>query len=150
MKELIKSPEFQLKLPSGVVIDARDPESEFFGPIRRGRKICILGDTRDARNIAEEARGADLLVHECTYLDNQGKSAAMRGHSTPSRAGQFAKSIQAKRLLLNHAGSIIAPYNKKICQSVVASAQRAMGAKKNSVWLSSDDDVYTLPVPKED
>jgi ribonuclease Z len=149
MKEAIKSPNFRLELPSGVVMDASDPDSEFFGPIRRGRKICVLGDTRDAGNISSEAHGADLLVHECTYLDHQNKNAKMRGHSTPSMAGAFAKSIEAKRLVLNHAGSIIAPYNKKLCQSVVSSAQRAMGAKKNSVWLSSDDDVYSLPVPKD-
>ncbi len=146
IKKTLTHSKTKLELPSGVVIDSGDPDSKFFGPIRPGRKICILGDTSNAQNISNEAFGADLLIHECTYMDDQSRDARLRGHSTPKIAGEFAKRVKAKRLLLNHAGTKINANNKKICQIVVSSANRAMGSRKNSVWLASDNDVYSLPV----
>lgn len=89
-----------------------------------GRKVVILGDTYDASGCRELAMGADLLIHESTNaflptLDlSQAPSikpgatvitersvletARAHGHSVPSVAGQFAKSISAKSLILNH------------------------------------------------
>lgn len=88
------------------------------GPIRRkGRKIAILGDTFDPSPIAALAQDSDLLIHEATNAHLPGVDPATkdtdtyetvqtramsRGHSTPQMAGTFAKSIGAKRLILNH------------------------------------------------
>ena len=64
----------------------------------------------------ELAQNADLIVHESTnaylegidvgsnmYLVN--KDARMHGHSTPQIAGEFAKRVYAKKLILNHFSS---------------------------------------------
>jgi len=83
-----------------------------------GRKVVILGDTSDASAIAPLAEDADLLVHEATnawlppYLEKNKTmlhtpagvtaKAISRGHSTPDIAGEFAKSIRARSLYLNH------------------------------------------------
>lgn len=88
------------------------------GPLRRkGRKIAILGDTFDPSPIAALAQDSDLLIHEATNAHLPGVDPATkdtdtyetvqtramsRGHSTPQMAGTFAKSIGAKRLILNH------------------------------------------------
>ncbi len=82
-------------------------------PPRRGRKIVICGDTSDARAIAPAAMNADVLVHEATNayipgLDKGTTREAVRrasishGHSTPEIAGDFARSIRARRLVLHH------------------------------------------------
>lgn len=86
-------------------------------PRRKGRKVVILGDTYDPSPIKSLAEDADLLVHEATNahlpgIDPNTKDTdtfetietrtKARGHSTPQMAGLFAKSINAKRLILNH------------------------------------------------
>jgi ribonuclease Z len=83
---------------------------------RNGRKIVICGDTADSRAIAGLAQGADVLIHEATNAFLSGidkdtskeevsKDARIHGHSTPTIAGNFAKEIGAKRLVLNHFSS---------------------------------------------
>ncbi|KAL0067581.1 hypothetical protein AAF712_005296 [Marasmius tenuissimus] len=88
------------------------------GPARRpGRKIVILGDTYDPSAMASLSQDADLLVHEATNahlpdidittketdtFESVQERTMWRGHSTPQMAGRFAKSIGAKRLILNH------------------------------------------------
>lgn len=83
-----------------------------------GRKIVILGDTYDASKCEKLAEGADLVVHESTnaYMpdldESQSKESVTKesvretakdhGHSTPEIAGEFAKRVGAKRLVLNH------------------------------------------------
>ncbi|KAF9568990.1 Metallo-hydrolase/oxidoreductase [Agrocybe pediades] len=86
-------------------------------PRRKGRKVCILGDTYDPSPIAPLALDTDLLIHEATNahlpgVDPNTKSTdtyetvedrtKSRGHSTPQMAGTFAKRIGAKKLILNH------------------------------------------------
>ncbi|CAE6491150.1 unnamed protein product [Rhizoctonia solani] len=91
-----------------------------------GRKLVILGDTCDPWGMKEMSLGASLLVHEATNayipleVDPQGpgkresedsikERAMQRGHSTPRMAGEFARAIGAKRLVLNHFSSKFAP-----------------------------------------
>ncbi|KAG8713642.1 hypothetical protein FRC11_011543 [Ceratobasidium sp. 423] len=87
-----------------------------------GRKLVILGDTCDPWAMKDLSMGASLLVHEATnaYIplevdprgsgkkeseDSVKERAVQRGHSTPRMAGEFARAIGAKRLVLNHFGS---------------------------------------------
>ncbi len=81
-----------------------------------GRKIVVCGDTCDSRALENLAQNADLLVHECTNAFLQGidrqttmkavnVDAVTHGHSTPQIAGNFAKKIGAKNLVLNHFSS---------------------------------------------
>ena len=91
-------------------------QSEVVEPERLGRKVVICGDTADSRAIAGLAKGADVLIHEATnaYLsgiDRDGSKKAtaidakIHGHCTPVCAGEFAKKIGAKRLVMNHFSS---------------------------------------------
>lgn len=88
------------------------------GPARKkGRKLCILGDTYDPSPIAPLSEDVDVLVHEATNahlpnIDPNTKATdtyetvetrtKSRGHSTPQMAGAFARRIGAKKLILNH------------------------------------------------
>ncbi|OQR93918.1 hypothetical protein THRCLA_08308 [Thraustotheca clavata] len=88
--------------------------SDVTGPIRHGRRLCLLGDTCDSRAVAALAVGADLVVHECTnaYIPSLDADSTtpeeveartfVHGHSTPSMAARFAQAIQARQLVLTH------------------------------------------------
>jgi ribonuclease Z len=98
-----------LTLPDGTKLYPQD----FLGPIKKGRKIVILGDTYDPSAMAAIAMHPDVLIHEATNafipqldshltLEQVQNQAIRHGHSTPQMAGQFARRIGAKRLILNH------------------------------------------------
>jgi ribonuclease Z len=69
---------------------------------RPGRRLCLLGDTCDSIGIARLARGADVLVHESTFAAYKHQEAVYKGHSTSVMAGEFARLIKARNLLLTH------------------------------------------------
>ena len=53
---------------------------------------------RFLRGIVELAKGADLLILECSFPDDE----AIAGHLTPSEAGEIAARAGVKRLVLTH------------------------------------------------
>jgi ribonuclease Z len=72
------------------------------GPTRPGRRIVITGDTRPSPATVEAARGADLLVHEATFGDEEAERAVETGHSTAREAAQVARDAGVGTLLLTH------------------------------------------------
>ena len=85
-------------LDDGRVIEA----SELVGATRPGRKIVITGDTRPCDATVQAAAGADLLVHESTFSDEDATRAAETGHSTAREAAQVAARAGVRRLVLTH------------------------------------------------
>ena len=64
-----------------------------------GDKIFVYsGDTDFCGEIVELARGADLLLIECSFPDDK----KVRGHLTPSEVGEIAATAGAKKVLLTH------------------------------------------------
>ena len=76
--------------------------SMLVGPTRTGRRLVISGDTRPCTATVEVAKGADLLVHESTFGEEEAARAVETGHSTAREAAQVALDAGAKRLLLTH------------------------------------------------
>eukprot|EP00727_Mastigamoeba_balamuthi_P004246 m51a1_g13819 putative ribonuclease z (311) ;mRNA; f:423781-424775 len=96
----------QLKAGREVVVDGGAvvrPE-QCVGAPRPGRKLAFAADNCElGAAMAEESRGCDLLVHECTLGDSKGEEAAAKfGHSTARMAGRAARSVGAARLVLTH------------------------------------------------
>jgi ribonuclease Z len=85
-------------LDDGRVIES----SELVGPPRRGRRIAMTGDTRPCEATIEAARGADLLVHEATFAEEEAQRAVDTGHSTAREAAGVAEAAAAKALVLTH------------------------------------------------
>jgi ribonuclease Z len=76
--------------------------SELVGPPRPGRRITISGDTAPCDSIRELARGADLLVHEATFGDEELERARETRHATARAAAQVASDAGVRRLALTH------------------------------------------------
>jgi ribonuclease BN (tRNA processing enzyme) len=64
----------------------------------QGRSLVYSGDTDYCPNIVELARGADLLLLECSFPDGK----KVPGHLTPALAGRIAHEAECKRLCLTH------------------------------------------------
>ena len=74
----------------------------FVGPKRPGRAIVFTGDTRPCASVVDAALGADLLIHEATFGEEEKDRARETGHSTAREAAQIALAAHAKRLVLSH------------------------------------------------
>jgi ribonuclease Z len=85
-------------LPDGRTIEP----SVLVGNPRPGRKVVLTGDTRPCAATIEAARGADVLVHEATFGDEEQARAVETGHSTAREAAVVARTAEVGTLLLMH------------------------------------------------
>ena len=76
--------------------------SELVGPTRAGRKVVFTGDSRPAASTIQIAEGADLLIHEATFADDEEPRAKETGHATAREAAQVAAQAGVKQLVLTH------------------------------------------------
>ena len=83
--------------------DGREVTPEtIVGPPRPGRKLVYSGDTRPCASTVEAARGADLLVHEATFSEEERDRARDTAHSTAKEAAEVAKAAGVRKLVLTH------------------------------------------------
>jgi ribonuclease Z len=75
------------------------------GPSRDGRKIVITGDTAPSDEIVEASWGADVLVTEATFLDEDRDRAHETLHQTASQAADAARRAEVELLALTHLSS---------------------------------------------
>jgi len=90
-----------VKLKSGRTVKP----AEVMGSPRPGRKIVYTGDTRPSEKVVELARGADVLIHDCTFADELAKAAEENSHSNPSKAADVAMRAGVGQLVLTHISS---------------------------------------------
>lgn len=72
------------------------------GPARPGRRVVIPGDTAPAEVVRVLAEGADVLVHEATFGDEERGRAAETLHSTAGQAAELARAAGVRLLALTH------------------------------------------------
>src|ERR1043166_4279394 len=94
------------KLQKGETVglaDGRTVSAEgIVGAKRPGRVIVFTGDTRPCAGVVDAAQGADLLIHEATFGEEEKERAKETGHSTAREAAQVALAAKARRLVLSH------------------------------------------------
>ncbi len=78
---------------------------EVLGPARPGRKVVLTGDTAPSDGVVEVAFGADLLVHEATFCEDEAERARETEHSTALEAARVARDAGVKLLALTHLSS---------------------------------------------
>lgn len=75
---------------------------DVLGPLQRGTKLVVVGDTGRTDDILEFCRDADALVIESTYLDSESGMAEEFSHLTAKKAAQLAVDAGVKQLFLTH------------------------------------------------
>eukprot|EP01023_Acetabularia_acetabulum_P064517 TRINITY_DN8360_c0_g1_i4.p1 TRINITY_DN8360_c0_g1~~TRINITY_DN8360_c0_g1_i4.p1 ORF type:complete len:554 (-),score=68.95 TRINITY_DN8360_c0_g1_i4:136-1572(-) len=72
---------------------------------QNARKVVLLGDTCNSDTLIPIAKNADMLSHEATFSKGHEDKAKKAMHSTAEMAGNFARKIRAKALVLTHFSS---------------------------------------------
>jgi ribonuclease Z len=72
------------------------------GPPRPGRLVVYSGDTRPCEDVVRAADGADVLIHEATFGDEEKDRARETDHATAVEAAQVALAARARQLVLTH------------------------------------------------
>lgn len=75
---------------------------EVVGAPRPGRLVVYSGDTLPTRSVLEAARGADLLIHDATFGEEEVERARETAHSTALQAARLAREAGVERLVLTH------------------------------------------------
>ncbi|HEX3927396.1 MAG TPA: ribonuclease Z [Gemmatimonadales bacterium] len=87
-----------ISLPDGRKVVSAD----LVGPARPGRRVVYSGDSAPCAGVAELARGADLLIHEATFGEDERDRARETMHSTARDAATLAARVGVKKLVLTH------------------------------------------------
>ena len=89
------------RLQRGETINGVRPE-QVIGETRLGRKLVISGDTGPCEELIEIAHGADVLVHEATFAQEEAARAKETQHSTAAQAAKAAVEAEVRLLALVH------------------------------------------------
>jgi len=87
-----------VELPDGRIFQGKN----FLSKIKKGRKIVFCGDTTYCKNSVRLAKGADLLIHEATFSQQEEDLAKRNFHSTATIAARVAKKAQVEKLIITH------------------------------------------------
>jgi ribonuclease Z len=79
--------------------------ADVMGEARPGRTVAITGDTAPCQATVEASRGAELLVHDASFAEEEAQRAADTGHSTVGQAAAVAREADVKLLALVHISS---------------------------------------------
>jgi ribonuclease Z len=85
-------------LPDGSIVSA----DQVLGPPRPGRKIVITGDTAPSETVVEAAWGAEVLVTEATFSEEELERAQETMHQTAAQAAGIAHRANIGLLALTH------------------------------------------------
>jgi ribonuclease Z len=85
-------------LPDGRTVSA----DQVLGPPRPGRKIVITGDTAPSETVVEAAWGAEVLVTEATFSEEERERAQETMHQTATQAAGTAQRANIGLLALTH------------------------------------------------
>jgi ribonuclease Z len=121
-------------LPDGSVVTP----AMVLGEPRGGRKLVLTGDTAPCDSVVDAALGADVLVHEATFCEEELDRAQETLHSTALGAAGVAVRAGVALLALNH---LSGRYSGR---EVEAEARAAFA---NTV-VPRDFDVIAIPFPE--
>ena len=130
-----------LQRGEAVEADGRAIEpAEVMGDARPGRRLVFTGDTEPCDATVAVARGAQLLVHDGTFAEDEVERAAQTGHSTARQAAEVAREAGVSLLALTHLSSrYFAPVIEKEARTVF---ERTV--------VPRDFDVVDVPYPDSD
>jgi ribonuclease Z len=135
-----EGPDFGRLQGGDEVVGADGPvrPDQVMGESRAGRRIVVTGDTRPCDATAIAADGADLLVHDASFGDEEAERAAETGHSTARQAARLAGEAKVKLLALVHISA------RHFVPDLLAEAREEFEASE----APRDFDLIEIPFPE--
>lgn len=75
---------------------------QVLGPLQKGVKLVVVGDTGRTDDLLNVCKDADALVIESTYIDTEAEMARIFSHLTARQAAELAVKAGVKKLILTH------------------------------------------------
>lgn len=107
---------------------------EVLGPEVSGTSLVVVGDVGKPEKLIEHVRGADGLVMEATYLNEEREMAETFGHSTAEQSAALAKEAGVGQLYLTHV-------SRRYRDEDILEEARAVFPQ---TWLARDFDNYQI------
>jgi ribonuclease Z len=151
------------RLQRGETVTASDGSTEVrpeqvLGEARRGRKLVLSGDTAPCDMTVAVAHGADLLVHEATFTEEEADRARETGHTTARAAAELAAEAEVELLALTHlsprhpAGALRAEAREVFGRTIVPRdfdrVDLPFPEKGEPVHVRADEPDLRLPEPR--
>jgi ribonuclease Z len=87
-----------LKADGAAVVKGKTIKLADVSDVKPGLRVAYSGDTKPCSNMVKLAKGADLLIHDATFLEeDEGKA-----HSDVKQAAKVAKDAGVRQLILTH------------------------------------------------
>jgi ribonuclease Z len=120
----------RVTLPDGRTIHP----DQVLGPSRPGTRLVHVGDTGRTDDLLQVCQGADALIIEATYLEEEAEMAHDFAHLTARQAAELAVRAGVQQLILTH---ISRRYRER---DVIAEAQAVFPG----TYVARDFDVYQV------
>ena len=88
----------RLKRDGKVKVAGKEVTLEQVGYIKKGIQVAYTGDTEPCKNLEKLCQGADMLIHDATFLEERED----RMHGDVSAAARLAKKCGVGELMLTH------------------------------------------------
>ena len=81
----------------------------------RGCSLVYSSDTAPSRDVIDLAKGTDVLIHECNWLDGPNPEGV---HTTPSQLAEIVEGINPKKVILTHVSPDVVSEKEKVIDIV--------------------------------
>ena len=133
----------ELQRGKSVIFKGQELKAEDFtlNPIP-GRSLIIAGDNSSPDILGKYLEGLDLLVHECTYIQDDYDQLQVKVlHTTAQELGTVVQKRRVKNLIASH---INPRYNKNSDKDVDALYNEIKVRYRGKLFIAEDFDVYRL------
>lgn len=79
------------------------------------RSLVYSSDTAPCRDVIDLAKGADVLIHECNWLDGPNPEGV---HTTPSQLAEIVEEAAPKKVVLTHVSPDVVSMKEKVLEIV--------------------------------
>ena len=133
----------ELQRGNSIVFEGKklEPEEFTLDPID-GRSLIIAGDNRSPDILGKYLEEIDLLVHECTYTQEDYDHLEEKVlHTTAKELGSVVQKRGVKNLIASH---INPRYNKKSSEGAEVIYNEIAHYYKGRLFIADDFDIYRL------